>query len=35
MNAAGVPGMAARLRFDEAGARLSVPDRDERLAPGG
>ena len=25
MNAAGVPGMAARLRFDEAGARISTP----------
>ena len=25
MNAAGVPGMATRLRFDEAGARISTP----------
>jgi homoserine kinase len=35
MNAAGVPGMAARLRFDEAGARLSVPDHAQSTAPGG
>lgn len=26
LNAAGVPGMAARVRFDDRGARLSTPD---------
>jgi homoserine kinase len=35
MNAAGVPGMAARLRFDDAGARLTVPDREKGLAGAG
>jgi homoserine kinase len=34
MNAAGIAGMATRLRFDEAGARLSLPGRGDDMVVG-